>query len=89
MTAAESLSLEEIERLVLEAAQEVLGGEVVRADQSFFDQGGDSLSAMRLLGRLRLTTGFPLRIRVLFDTPDLSAVAQEIFSAQASDRAPR
>ncbi|MFV8052110.1 amino acid adenylation domain-containing protein [Mycobacterium sp. 48b] len=55
---------------------QILGLDRVGVDDSFFDLGGDSLQAMRLVAALNRTLGTGLEERVLFDAP---TVAQLIF----------
>ncbi|MFD6309284.1 condensation domain-containing protein, partial [Streptomyces sp. NPDC060223] len=55
---------------------EVLGVERVGVEDSFFDLGGDSLLAMRLIARVRSILGVEVGIRELFTAPTATAVAQ-------------
>ncbi|WP_285561454.1 non-ribosomal peptide synthetase, partial [Actinoplanes regularis] len=57
---------------------EILGVESVPADVSFFELGGDSLSAMRLIARVRAVLGAEVSVRALFAAPAVAGVAQQI-----------
>ncbi|MEK8146620.1 condensation domain-containing protein [Streptomyces sp. M10(2022)] len=48
------------------------------ADANFFDLGGDSLLATRLLARLRHSTGAEVPISALFDGPTPAMLAQRL-----------
>ncbi|WP_285561486.1 amino acid adenylation domain-containing protein, partial [Actinoplanes regularis] len=54
---------------------EILGVESVPADVSFFELGGDSLSAMRLIARIRRVFDAELSIGELFTAPSAVEVA--------------
>ncbi|GHF50869.1 non-ribosomal peptide synthetase [Streptomyces griseosporeus] len=60
----------------------------VGTDVSFFDLGGDSLLATRLLARLRHTTGTEIPITALFETPTPAALARRL-DAPAHGALPR
>ncbi|NGN66780.1 amino acid adenylation domain-containing protein [Streptomyces sp. A7024] len=57
---------------------EVLGLERVSAEVSFFDLGGDSLLAMRLIARIREALQAEVSIRALFTAPTVEAVARSL-----------
>ncbi|OBJ70863.1 hypothetical protein A5643_09135 [Mycobacterium sp. 1274756.6] len=66
------------ERVLTTLFEEVLGANRVGIDESFFDLGGHSLSAIRLLARVRVGLGVEVPIRVLFDAPTVAQLADWI-----------
>ncbi|MDQ3952687.1 MAG: amino acid adenylation domain-containing protein, partial [Actinomycetota bacterium] len=58
--------------------RELLEVSDVGRDDSFFELGGQSLLATRLVSRIRETWGVDARLRVVFDAPTLTALASEI-----------
>ncbi|HSX62437.1 MAG TPA: amino acid adenylation domain-containing protein, partial [Tahibacter sp.] len=54
----------------------VLGIEAIDADADFFAIGGSSLSAMRVIARLREFAGRAVPLRQLFDTTSVAALAR-------------
>ncbi|MER5873079.1 condensation domain-containing protein [Streptomyces sp. NPDC002044] len=67
--------------------EEVLGRSGIGDHDSFFDSGGDSLSAMRLVTRSRQVPGLNLTIRTLFRHPSPAALAAAL-TADPSPAAP-
>ncbi|MFE6049723.1 amino acid adenylation domain-containing protein [Kitasatospora sp. NPDC056446] len=57
---------------------EILGASRVGADDSFFDHGGHSLSATRLISRIRTTLDTELTLRDLFATPTPAGLAGKL-----------
>ncbi|MEB4212392.1 condensation domain-containing protein, partial [Mycobacterium sp. 94-17] len=54
---------------------QVLGVERVGVDDSFFDLGGDSLSAMRLVAAVNAGVGGGVSVRAVFDAPTVAGLA--------------
>ncbi len=77
----------ESERIVAQVWSEVLGIERVGADDSFFDLGGNSLVATRVVARINEATGASLAIRELFEDPTVAGLAAARVDAGGSDRA--
>ncbi|WP_156616853.1 non-ribosomal peptide synthetase, partial [Mycobacterium sp. 852014-52144_SCH5372336] len=57
---------------------EVLGLERVGVDDSFFELGGDSLSAMRVVTSVNKALNAGLSVRALFETPAIAQLAPRI-----------
>ena len=57
---------------------QVLGVERVGVDDSFFDLGGDSLSAMRVIAAINTGLDAGLAVRALFEAPTVAQLAPRI-----------
>ena len=67
------------ERLVVATVADVLGlDDPPPADADFVELGGNSLSATRVLTRLRVATGVALGVADIFDHPTLDALAARL-----------
>lgn len=71
----------EIERAVAEAWQELLGVEEVGATDNYFELGGDSLLAIRLVARLRAVFRVDLAVASLMAAPTVAEQADVIIAS--------
>ncbi|MDF3313681.1 condensation domain-containing protein, partial [Rhodococcus sp. T2V] len=73
------------ERMVADVFARILGVHPVGADDSFFDLGGDSLSATRVIAAINTEQGTTLGVRDLFDTPTVTALARVVTESDHRD----
>ncbi|WP_234796819.1 thioesterase domain-containing protein, partial [Mycolicibacterium porcinum] len=66
------------EQAVAAIYAQVLGLERVGIDDSFFDLGGDSLLATRLIAAVNSSLGADLPVRSIFGAPTVSGLAQQV-----------
>ncbi|WP_081908917.1 non-ribosomal peptide synthetase, partial [Gordonia terrae] len=68
------------EQTVAAVYAQVLGldAQEVSAEESFFDLGGTSLSATRVMARLGVALGVEISVRALFETPTVRALAAAV-----------
>ncbi|WP_275670170.1 condensation domain-containing protein, partial [Streptomyces sp. L-9-10] len=74
----------EAERVLAGIWAEVLGVERVGAHDDFFELGGDSISSLKVVSRLRAALGAGFSPRVLFDHPTVAGLAATIPGAEAA-----
>ncbi|MEV6338623.1 amino acid adenylation domain-containing protein [Nocardia vinacea] len=70
-----------VEQAVAEVFGEVLGSEQVGVDQSFFELGGNSLSATKVVARINSSLGSTIALRDLFDAPTVAQLSARVIPA--------
>jgi amino acid adenylation domain-containing protein len=66
------------EQALCDLFAEELAVSVVGIDDDFFGLGGDSLTATRLVGRIREEAGVPVTARMFFDTPSVAGLSEAL-----------
>jgi amino acid adenylation domain-containing protein len=68
----------EIERAIARIWQDVLHASKVRVDDNFFDLGGQSLLAVRVISRLREELQIDIPLRLFFENPTIRSLAASL-----------
>src|SRR6185437_11747909 len=75
------------EEIVAGIFARVLGMERVSVEDSFFELGGDSLSAMRVIAEINTAVDGALSVRTLFDSQSVRALSHRITSGADTENA--
>ncbi|WP_299411716.1 non-ribosomal peptide synthetase [Acaryochloris sp. IP29b_bin.148] len=73
-----------LEEAIVQIWAQVLDTPHLGVENSFFEQGGDSLLATQVIARVRETFGVDISLRALFQEPTVAALAQEVAQALAA-----
>ena len=73
---------------VLAIWAEVLGLQGLGVDDDFFDAGGHSLSAVRVISKVSDRFVVELQLRVIFDSPTVAALSKAVDEARAAAKPP-
>ncbi|OBH35455.1 hypothetical protein A5692_11600 [Mycobacterium sp. E342] len=73
-----------IEEMLADIYAQTLGLDKVGVDDSFFDLGGDSLSAMRLIAAINTSLDTNLPVRTIFEAPTVRSLSPRLHTASAS-----
>ncbi|MFJ4650256.1 amino acid adenylation domain-containing protein [Nocardia sp. NPDC088792] len=70
-----------VETAVAQVFAEVIGTDRVSIDRSFFELGGNSLSATKVVARVNAALGATIALRDLFDAPTVAQLASRVVPA--------
>ena len=73
-----------VEEILAGIYAQVLGLDRVGVDDSFFDLGGDSLSAMRVIAAINTALDAHLAVRTVFDAPSVRSLSQQLGTHDSS-----
>jgi len=68
----------EIEQILLDIWQKILGGKQLGASDNFFELGGDSLIAVQVMSQVREILQIDLPVSSLFENPTIAGLAENI-----------
>jgi acyl carrier protein len=74
-----------MEELVAEIWRDTLELTQVGVESNFFQLGGHSLMATRVMNKIRERCGVELPLRVLFESPTVASLAARLEAAQPKD----
>src|SRR6202008_810553 len=72
-----------VEEILAGIYAQVLGLERVGVDDSFFDLGGDSISAMRVIAAVNTRLDADISVAAVFETPTVRSLGQRLQSGTA------
>jgi non-ribosomal peptide synthetase component F/acyl carrier protein len=67
-----------VQQILADIYARVLGVDRVGVDESFFERGGDSLSAMRAIAAINAALDTHLAVTTLFDAPTVNSLSQQL-----------
>jgi acyl carrier protein len=73
-----------VEQILADIYVQVLGVDRVEVDESFFDLGGDSLSALRAIAAVNAALGSRLGVSTLLEAPTVRSLGRQLDPAAGS-----
>ncbi len=73
-----------LERALLDVWRDVLHADAIGVHDNFFEAGGHSMLAVRLVDRINQTTAFRCRLSMLFRSPTVATLAEALKSPEYS-----
>jgi phthiocerol/phenolphthiocerol synthesis type-I polyketide synthase E len=87
LTTAYVAASDEIEQVIVNVWQEILGIDQLGIHDNFFDLGGNSLIGLKVISRLKKELNIDIPIVALFEGPTVSALAKVISNGKTKDPA--
>ncbi|WP_231986332.1 condensation domain-containing protein, partial [Mycobacterium sp. E2479] len=78
-----------VDEILADIFVQVLGIDRVGVDQSFFDLGGDSLSALRAIAAINAALSIELPVSTLFEAPSVRSLSQQASRHASKENFPR
>ena len=75
----------ETEKAIAAIWQTILGVEKIGLKDNFFDLGGHSLKATRVISKIKKDLGYEIPLKVIFETPTIEGLCNAIPSKSGSD----
>jgi acyl carrier protein len=69
---------DEIEKLILKICTEILKADAINLEDNFFEIGGHSLNAVRVISRIQKELDVDLALKEIFYTPVLAEIAEKV-----------
>ncbi|TQV77374.1 amino acid adenylation domain-containing protein [Aliikangiella marina] len=76
----------DLEKELVKIWSEVLNINLIGVDENFFDAGGNSLLATKLINKIRAKYKIEFPLRALFEDPTIELIAKRIFLEQSSSQ---
>ena len=89
IAAARTLPATPLEGLVADIWRQVLKAEAIGVDDDFFQLGGDSILAARILARVRQSTNVEVSFLVFQEAPTVAGMAKAIEAERTASTGPR